>query len=1172
MSNITGGSAFPAGKPENAAAPSGGQAGVESTHAQREIFSASLTDPAASLGYNHSISIRFDGALDVDAIYSAMVNLIDRHEALRGYFSADGMRFFIREGSDLEMPLMDLSAQTEPQASASYEMVLDRELGHLFDLTNGPLFRTVLVKYSATRWTLILNCHHAVVDGWSLKTILDDLPKLYNALVTDQECADLDDPSSFVEHLALACRRERETALRVREYWREVYAGGVPILDLPLDHPRPLVRTYASARIDYLLDRDVYRRLVDHGAAIGVSQFATLLSAFGLYLHRISGQSDIVIGVPAAGQITAGKSKLLGHDARVMPIRCVLREEDNFAAYALRTMNTFLAAYENQWISIPELLSTLNPPTDNSRAPFVSVLFNFDPGMKYEDFTFNGLDARHVFNPRKADTFEISVNAVVDGPDMLLEWVYNTDLFDAAQMRLRLEQFHLLMRSIGERPSEPARLLAMVPADQIDSMDRSLNSTEMHYDRALCVDELVARTVEAYPKKVAIEFGAASTTYEQLWTQSGRVAASIIGMDLARGPLIGVMLDRSEAMIAVLLGIWRAGGAFVPLDPAYPLDRLQYMVDNSQIRVVLTLGVAADAPPIRGVQLVDVGPILENPDLNQVPARDRSSEDRAYVIYTSGSSGRPKGVQIPHRALNNFLHSMRTQSPGLGPDDRMLAVTTISFDISALEIWLPLVTGATVVLVDRNTAVDGQALASVIDDHRVNFVQATPATWRLLVYAGWQGSPRVTALCGGEALSRDMADDLMARVGTLWNLYGPTEATVWSTIDRVGPGLVTIGRPIGNTQAYVLDAAGQWVPRGTIGELWLGGDGVALGYLGREDLTHERFVPNPFTGRGRMYRTGDLVRLSPDGRIEYLGRNDFQVKVRGYRIELGEVQHALSEHPAIQQCVVAVRERTPGDAHLVAYFRTHAGQRPPASELRNELRKRLPEYMVPGFFVAVASFPLTLNGKIDNNALPDPFVRAEKTEASSPERHSDIARAEAILGEHADIDQAILVLAAGQPVGARPIAFLVPRRGQEPGVIQVRKQLRSKVPEAMIPDTVLLIGEPPLTPDGRIDRRALLASAGMEESRRAARDGASEPHTDAERLLAEAWGSLLGINDVGVNDNFFQLGGNSLQSIQMILRVQERTGYRMNPRVVITNSLGQLAHELSSATLAKTIK
>jgi amino acid adenylation domain-containing protein len=1148
---------------------------VATTQAQREIFSASLLDPEASLGYNHSITIRFAGAVDVDAIYSALLNLLDRHEALRGHFSADGLAFLVRREATLEMPLLDLSAQPEAERQAAHGQFIDRELGHVFDLVEGPLFRATLVKFTADEWALTFNCHHAVVDGWSLKIILDDLPKLYTALAAGEESADLEEPASFVEYLQMAGEREQQQSAAVRAFWKQAYADGTPVLELPVDFPRPRLRSFASQRIDYRLERTAYKRLVETGAGLGISQFATLLSAFALFLHRLSGQDDLVVGVPAAGQISSGKAKLLGHDARLMPLRCVLHEDDSFASYARRVMDTFLAAYEHQWISVPELLHELKPAMDASRVPFVSVMFNFDPGMRQEEFRFGSLDARHFFHPRKAETFEFSVNAVVEDHDLVLEWVYNTTLFDGGEMHRRLAQFEQLVGSIAAGPQLATRQLALLPVAQVAEMDRALNATAMDYERELCTDALVERSVRRHPDKVAIEYGTATRTYAQLWERSGRVAAAILGMGLGPKPLVGVMLDRSEAMVEVLLGVWRAGGAFVPLDPAYPADRLQYMVDHSRIQVVLTQGALAGAPALAGVQLIDVATIPGSLVLPEGQAAGRSAEDRAYVIYTSGSTGKPKGVQVPHRALNNFLKTMRTQAPGMIERDRVLAITTLSFDIAELELWLPLTTGATVVVVDRGTAIDGHALAEVLREHKVNFVQATPATWRVLMFSGWQGDRNITALCGGEALPRDLADELLPRVGTLWNVYGPTETTVWSTIDKVGDGPVTIGRPIGNTQAYVLDAALQWVPRGSTGELWLGGDGVTQGYLGRDDLTRERFVPNPFTGQGRMYKTGDLVRLRLDGRIEYVGRNDFQVKVRGYRIELGEVQHALARQGAIQQCVVIVREKSPGDAHLVAYYTLRAGQQAAPAELRAALRAGLPEYMVPSLFVPLDVLPLTQNGKIDQKALPDPFTLAGAARpasgaaATGPRLPAELVAAEGLLAGHAMVAQVALAMPAAAGSDQRPLAFIVPRPGQEPGLVQVRKLLRGKVGEASIPGSVVLLEHLPLRADGSIDRCALLAAAGFPADAQPQQGDADAPRAGAEALLAEAWRDLLGMAAVGRRDNFFALGGNSLQSIQMVVRIEKRTGYRLNLRHVLLNSLEQLAASLPAEAAAE---
>jgi acyl-coenzyme A synthetase/AMP-(fatty) acid ligase len=462
------------------------------------------------------------------------------------------------------------------------------------------------------------------------------------------------------------------------------------------------------------------------------------------------------------------------------------------------------------------------------------------------------------------------------------------------------------------------------------------------------------------------------------------------------------------------------------------------------------------------------------------------------------------------------------------------------------------------VIADRATVIDGPALVRTMREARISFLQATPSTWRVLLLSGWEGDRTLTAMCGGEAMPRDLATELLCRVGTLWNAYGPTETTVWSTLDRVTDTAVTIGKPIGNTQAYVLDAHRAWVPRGSIGELWLGGTGVTHGYLGRDDLTRERFIPNPFTGEGRIYRTGDLVRLRRDGKLEYIGRNDFQVKVRGYRIELGEVQLALSRLPKIRQCVVVVRGRDPGDCHLVAFYTLNEGGKASAQELRAGLKATLPDYMVPGWFVELDRLPLTDNGKIDAKALPDPF-------RSSAREIPELVRLEGLLAEHPLVTAAALVPAPDNAIDVRPVAFIVPRGTDEPGAVALRKHLRGRAVEQHIPEKIVIVKSLPLTRKREIDRNRLGEMALALCARDAASGVASgAPRTETEVLLAKVWREVLKIPHVSTHDNFFDLGGHSLLSIQMIARIDRETGHRITPRHVVVDTLGQLAERMAS--------
>jgi amino acid adenylation domain-containing protein len=1136
----------------------GAETAVKSTAAQQEIFSASLSDPVASLGYNHSISIFLEGALDRDALYSSLLNLLDRHEALRGHFSADGTEFFVRERIPFELPTIDLRQLKEPAKQAAYDELIRTGLNHTFDLLEGPLFRALLVERGERDHVLVFNCHHAVVDGWSLKIILTELPQLYSDLVRGREIAELPAPDSFVEYLRFSAEREREHAESARAYWQQVFANSIPALELPLDYKRPMQRTYESLREDFHINRKIYDELKATGAKRGASQFVTLLSAFALFIGRISGQRDFAIGVPSAGQITSGKSALLGHDARIMPIRFLIEESDTFATFSKRVMERFLAAFEHQWITIPELLQAIGFQIERTRAPLVQVMFNFDPGIEDNALSFEGLKAQHFFNHRNAETFELSINCVVENSELILELAYNRTLFDAAETHLRLQQFEQLMASIVAQPDSPVDLLPLVPAEQIAAMDSALNSTAMEFERSFCTDQMIERTVRSKPNDVAVEWGQEKLTYAQLWKRSGEVAAALLREDLGPLPLAGVMVERCADMVAVLLGVWRAGAAYVPLDPAYPADRLDYMVEHSGMKVLLTQK-SIGWQPQGAVRMIDIAEITESKVDEQLAPPPRKPSDLAYVIYTSGSTGKPKGVQIPHSALVNFLTTMHTQLPGMSAHDRLLAVTTLSFDIAELELWLPLVAGATTVIADRSTVVDGLAMVRILREEKINFLQATPSTWRVLLSAGWEGDKNLTALCGGEALPRDLAAELIPRVKVLWNVYGPTETTIWSTIDRVTSDELTIGKPIGNTQCYVLDAHRNWVPRGSTGELWLGGDGVTRGYLGRDDLTRERFLPNPFTGRGQMYRTGDVVRLRRDGRIEYIGRNDFQVKVRGYRIELGEVQLALSRLEKIRQCVVVVREKTPGDAHLVAFYTVKDGAKPSAHELRTGLRESLPDYMIPGWFVELDRLPLTDNGKIDTKSLPDPFTAQTNTES---EIDAELLAAETALGEHPLLSAAALVKPAGSTADTRPVAFVVPMSDEEVTAVSLRKHLRGRCAEKLIPSKVVVLESLPLTRKRELDRARLteMLPVSTESGQNTAPNA---PSTKAEIALAAVWRDVLKIPHVGVNDNFFNLGGHSLLSVQMIVRVERETGYRLTPRHVLVDTLGQLANRMT---------
>jgi len=977
---------FPARRPEAApaqAAPVAAAARTApTTEPQREVWLADRLGPEASLAYNESVSLHLRGELDAGALRQAVRQLPLRHDALRSTFSDDGLTLHVPgTAPELEVPLRDLSAQPAGERQAQLAAIVERHVAEPFDLEHGPLVRADLVRLDADHHVLVFTGHHIVLDGWSYWVLVKDLAALY-AAATGARAAPLPPAPSFADH-ALACadRAASEECQANERWWVERFADGVPTLDLPADRPRPPVRTTRAGRLDHLLPADLVAATRKAGAAAGGSLFATLLAGFEALLFRLTGQADVVVGIPAAGQNVAGLEGLVGHCVNMLPLRARMERSQPFAELVKATRAAMLGAFDHQDVTFGRVLQRLKLERDPSRLPLISAMFNIDQALSGESHAMPGLSLELASNPRRFETFELFVNAVDTGPGgMRLECQYSADLFDEATIGRWLLAFETLLRGAAAAPATALGRLPVLGPDDRRALE-AWNQTEVPCPRDLRVEALVEATARRAPERVAVRFGDAHLTYGALKERIASVAAGLRAAGVRPGDRVGLFLERDLSLLPALLGTLRAGATYLPLDPAFPTDRLAYMVEDAGVSIVATtarLGAERREllAKVRTVEVDALGPAPAPP-----PSGDPG--DAAYVIYTSGSTGRPKGVCVPHRAVVNFLHSM-ARAPGLAPADRLVAVTTLSFDIAVLELLLPLVVGAEVVLASREQGMDGVALRTLLEGSGATVLQATPATWRLLLAAGWGGAPAFKALCGGEPLDRELADALRGRTGSLWNMYGPTETTVWSTIHPVeaSGGAIPIGRPIANTTVHVLDDDRQPVPVGVVGELYIGGEGVALGYLDRPELTAERFVPDPFRVEpgARLYRTGDLGRWR-NGRLECLGRTDFQVKVRGYRIELGEIEAALAQHPGVAQAVVVARRERADDVRLVAYLTAASGGVPPDMALREHLRRTLPEYMVPQAFVDVAAFPQTPNGKVDRKALPPP---PSVTPADSP--------------------------------------------------------------------------------------------------------------------------------------------------------------------------------------------
>ena len=955
------------------------------TQSQREIWTATRMGEEASLAFNESSSLHLRGDLDVAALRVAVQALIARHEALRTTFSSDGMTLCVTAEALSDLPLVDFTGLEEAERAAKLGTLLRREVEASFSLEQGPLFRAKLVRTALQDHVLVMTAHHIVCDGWSTAVLLQDLAALYGAAKRN-EVPELKAPCPFSAfaheqrvHVATEEHRRGEV------YWTSQFDGPTPVLELPTDTPRPALRTYASLREDIVLPKDLVERLKKTGARAGCSFFAVLLSAFEVLLHRLSGQEDIVVGVPAAGQVTGDYEGLVGHCVNTLPIRAHIDATQPFATLLKAQRTAVLDAFEHQAHTLGSLLEKLAVQRGPSRPPLVQVLFNLDQALPADALRWDGLEVEFSMNPRRFENFELFVNAVEKSGAVVFECQYNTGLFRPETIRRWFSSLQVLLEGVAEDPEQAVAGLPILSSHEQTEL-AAWNDTVRDYPSELCAHELIERQVDLTPEATAIVCGDATIGYRDLDARANRLARRLRALGVTKDVLVGLYLERSIDMVVALLAVLKAGGAYVPLDPAFPSGRIAFMVSDAQPLVIVTETALRDALPAHDAKVLcleDDAGVDHGSDARL--ERQSTPESLAYVIYTSGSSGKPKGVELPHRAVVNFLWSV-AREPGLEASDVLLAVTTLSFDIAVLELFLPLIVGAKIVVATRELVSDGAALLDTVRRHHVTAMQATPATWRVLLAAGWSHREPMKVLCGGEALPLELARALVDRGTSVWNMYGPTETTVWSTLQRIDhaaghSGTALIGRPLANTRAYVLDAFMHPVPVGVSGQLCIGGDGLARGYLRRPELTAERFVPDPFDPSLRVYQTGDLVRRLPSGELEYLGRNDNQVKLRGHRIELGEIEAALALHPGVAQAVALVREVVPGDARLIAYVVPRADS---ASDdaLRDHLRAFLPAYMVPQHFVALAMLPLTPNGKIDRKALP-PFSLGSPSETAS---------------------------------------------------------------------------------------------------------------------------------------------------------------------------------------------
>ncbi|WP_203300646.1 non-ribosomal peptide synthetase [Marinobacter sediminum] len=938
------------------------------TQPQKEIITSAQLNDVANTAFNEAVSVTLSGHLNIELLSDCLDDLIEKHDILRATFSRSGSEICLHEKSPFELDFEDLSGLSASEQEARIHELWQNIAISPMNLEEGPLFFAWVKKLDDITHELIIAAHHIICDGWSIGLMLSELSELYGnqRAQTDDSREDI----SFFDYAELIDSKEISNI--DNDYWVEQFAELPPSLDLPLDLPRPNFRTFEATRLDYTVDSQLARQLPKMAAGMKVSLVNTILAAYFVLLHRLTSNTDIVVGLPIAGQATQNRPRQVGHMVHLLPIRIQLDADTRFSDLCGTVKKEVLTATEHSNFTFGKLIESIN--VDRSRVPLINTIFNIDQPL--DSIRFGDVLGKVRTVPRAAENFEMFINILPAADSLTIEATYSTALFREATITSWLQALERILMSCATNPETP---IADIPlaVDEADII-KVANDTSEELVNANVVDAF-RQHVAANPGGVACVFGDRQWTYQELDNQSNCVARNLANQGIRAGNTVALCIERSDAALAVILGIFKLGAIYLPLDQELPEARLKYMLEDSDASAIVVDNLTPTAIVELDVAKLNISEINSEssaPGSSPELESDLDPQQTAYMIYTSGSTGNPKGVLIPHQALINFLESM-SKTPGCGPADKLLAVTTFSFDISLLELLLPLTRGAATVIAEKNAVKDGEKLRQLISKHQITIMQATPAMWRMLLDTDWRqdDSSLKKGLCGGEPLPRDLAQDLSGTLSELWNMYGPTETTVWSTCHRLRAAdkIISVGKPINNTQVHILDRKRNPLPLSCPGELFIGGNGLAQGYHKRPELTTEKYIDHP--AYGRLYATGDLAKWCPDGSIQHLGRLDDQVKVRGYRIELGDIEAALSACPDVRTACTYVWEVAPGDARIVGCVVSDLGSEPNIAGIRKELRKLLPSYMIPQYILPIQSIPLSPSGKVDRRKLPKPELR-----------------------------------------------------------------------------------------------------------------------------------------------------------------------------------------------------
>ncbi|HEY0174538.1 MAG TPA: amino acid adenylation domain-containing protein [Pyrinomonadaceae bacterium] len=991
-------------------APRGGE--LPLSFAQQRLWFVQQLEPG-SPAYNMPVALRLEGRFDAGAMAAALGEVVRRHEALRTTFAQEGGRpvQVINEPRGLELPVVDLSTLPEAERERRLRAVLTEESLRPFDLERGPLLRAGVIRLREEEHVLHATMHHIVSDGWSIGVLVREVGALYAAFSEGRESPLAELPVQYADYAAWQRGwLQGEVLERQLAYWRE-HLTGAAVLELPTDRPRPPVQSFRGASLAFGVPAPLAARLEELSQRGGVTLFMTLLAALNVLLHRYTGQEDITVGTAMANRSRAEVEGLIGFFVNTLALRTRVAGDDSFAELLARVREVTFCAYAHQDLPFEKLVEELQPRRDPGRPPLFQIMLVMQNAPLGEQ-RLPGLRASALGVEGTTTKFDITFSVTKVGDELLGNVEYSTDLFDEATVERMCGHLLTLLEAVA---AHPARAVADLPllTDEEGLRLVRWNETRTDYPRDLCVHQLFERQAAATPGAVAVVEGREELSYGELNERANRIARALRRRGVGHESRVGLLMERGTEAVVSLLGVLKAGGAYVPLDPEYPQERLRFMLEDAGVGVVLAGGEPGALPGVaEGVEVLNLSGAAE--ELSAESCEDlgcvATADSAAYVIYTSGSTGRPKGVMVAHRAVVRLV--LNTDYVSLSAGDCVAQLATVSFDASTFELWGALLNGARVAVIPKELALSPPDLAAELRRLGVTTTFITTALFNRLAREREALKGVREVLFGGEAADPRVVRSLLSGGGAprrLLHVYGPTENTTFSTwelVTEVGAGAETvpIGQPIANSTAHVLDRRMRPVPSGVAGELYVGGEGLARGYVGRPALTAERFVPDPFgaAGGGRLYRTGDRVRRLGDGAIEFLGRLDGQVKVRGFRIEPGEVEAALRGHACVRDAVVVARAEAEGGKRLVAYVVAEAGAgQPSVGELRAHLRGSLPDYMVPSEFVAIDELPLNANGKVDRGRLPEPD--GGRLQPSGEHAEPRTALEEAVSGLWADV-------------------------------------------------------------------------------------------------------------------------------------------------------------------------